>query len=68
MMTDYKVIDTPWVRCPECGKVFKGEIGVWEDFPAFADYTNFCPFCNYIIMESEFEEIKFDKGDTQWDS
>lgn len=53
----YEIIDTPWLRCPECGKVFIGEV-TYEEGDPWANYTNHCPHCGYIITESEFEPIK----------
>ena len=45
------------IECPECRQVCNAYIKWWDNFP-FADYTHECEHCGYMIMESEFEEIK----------
>ena len=43
------------VICPVCGREVPGEIEVmipWNSYNAYCDH------CEYIIMESEWEEVK----------
>lgn len=46
---------TEWISCPDCGG---HQLAVVEHtFPWFS-YVHTCGFCEYVIMESEWEEVK----------
>lgn len=40
------------VKCPECGIAQEAKV---EELVPFNNYTHQCSYCNYIIMESEWE-------------
>jgi hypothetical protein len=42
------------IKCPECAQIQKAK--VLEGFP-WNIYVHHCEFCEYIIMESEWEEV-----------
>jgi len=42
------------IQCPECGKIQKAR--VLEGFP-WDIYVHHCSYCEYIITESEWEEV-----------
>ena len=43
------------IKCPECNTV---QGAIYEDTPPFGTFIHTCVKCEYIIMESEWEEIK----------
>lgn len=43
------------IKCPECGTI--QDAIVEHTFP-FSTYVHHCENCGYVIMESEWEEIK----------
>jgi hypothetical protein len=43
------------IRCSECGQPFKAKATFTPGDP-FPNYTATCPFCEYVVMESEWEE------------
>ena len=45
------------IVCPECEQICNAEITQFGNFP-FANYIHVCEHCGYIILESEWEEIK----------
>ena len=43
------------IKCPQCGHVQKAKIR--KTFP-FYTYIHYCEKCNYVITESDWNEIK----------
>ena len=43
------------IKCPKCGYVQKAKI--IKTFP-FYTYIHYCEKCNYVITESDWEEVK----------
>lgn len=43
------------IRCPECGKIQEAKV---EHTYPFATYVHFCVKCEYVILESEWQEVK----------
>lgn len=43
------------IKCPKCGHVQKAKIK--KTFP-FYIYIHYCEKCNYVITESDWEEVK----------
>lgn len=43
------------IKCPECGTI---QDAIIEHTLPFSTYVHFCEKCGYVIMESEWEEIK----------
>lgn len=43
------------IKCPEC-KTIQGAIV--ENSMPFATFIHICEKCDYVIMESEWEEVK----------
>jgi len=43
------------IKCPQCGYVQKAKI--IKTFP-FYTYIHYCEKCNYVITESDWDEIK----------
>lgn len=45
----------PKIKCPECGSVQKAKV---KQTKPFKSYVHICSTCEYVIMESEWEEVK----------
>ena len=43
------------IKCPECGTI---QDAIVEHTIPFDTYIHFCEKCGFVIMESEWEEIK----------
>ena len=48
------------IKCPECGTM---QDAIVEHTLPFSTYVHFCEKCGYVIMESEWEEIKEPKNE-----
>ena len=50
------VIHSCLILCPECGGICQAEV---EQLPGepFATYLHECEYCEYVIMESDWEEV-----------
>jgi len=44
------------IKCPQCNKITDAKITAYENFP-FSGYCIKCIGCDYIITESEWEEV-----------
>ncbi len=45
------------IQCPECGKVQKAVVS-FAPLIGWGDYIHECESCAFLIMESEWEEVK----------
>lgn len=45
------------IKCPNCGHVQKAQV-TWKQGNPFPTYIHECVQCGYVIMESEWEEVR----------
>jgi hypothetical protein len=45
------------IQCPKCHSIIKGEKITYKNF-IFNGYYGHCDVCDYVITESEWEEVK----------
>jgi C4-type Zn-finger protein len=48
------------IQCPECNAIQEAKVEKGNEYPYFNAYIHTCNTCGYVIMESEWDEVKDD--------